>query len=687
MIRELESGAEQRSAPSSTRARLPLGWTPAWWALLVGCASLLTVVDATLLQMGGYFSTGFQIEHPLTSWTEVAAFVAASLLVDTFAILACWALVLPLLARVRLQSRQRWALAGLLAVGPAIGFSVVRFRLQRFIGDMVDLEVLLAIAGGSPREMFMQGRAHLYPLAVGLALAATGSVTALWALGRRQAEPAGDALAPPPRRGLGAVLGLAALLSFAVLPAVCLDEGPVGYGLRWKASGTVTAFLIDRATDVDGDGHGLLSQPRDPDPFDAAIRPWALDTPGNGVDENGVGGDLPVDYRPAPVLAVEPSPVWPRRPHVLLILLESFRADLLERRVDGREITPFMNHLAAEGARSDHAYVVTPYTIMSRAQLLGGRRDPERGQSTLLHDFRANGYHVAYFSAQDDSFGGSEPLLGLGAVDTLFDARAAADTRASRRTSPGSLFVSGELLNERIASFLASYDATRPLFMYVNFHDTHFPYHHDDVEPILGVEPLRRYEIGPDSGERLWRTYANTGAYVDRQVERLVERFRAAIGGADHAILITADHGESLFEAGFLGHGQALDDAQTRVPFVLWGFGGDWPQPLGLDEVRALVQRNLPLRTGSAPPRPRLVSPPGRSVVQYLPDLERPRVLGLRRLGVAVAYDLVHDRTAYRGADGKRLREPPPQAPELFREMIRAWEVSLHAREGRGGAL
>ena len=50
--------------------------------------------------------------------------------------------------------------------------------------------------------------------------------------------------------------------------------------------------------------------------------------------------------------------------------------------------------------------------------------------------------------------------------------------------------------------------------------------------------------------------------------------------GADPAVVVTSDHGESLFEEGFLGHGYALNDAQSRIPLIVTGLplvaGSPW---------------------------------------------------------------------------------------------------------------
>jgi len=51
-----------------------------------------------------------------------------------------------------------------------------------------------------------------------------------------------------------------------------------------------------------------------------------------------------------------------------------------------------------------------------------------------------------------------------------------------------------------------------------------------------------------------------------------------------------------------LGHGQTLDVEMTRVPFILWGVGGDWPEPIGPTDLRALLLE-----------KPRPAAPAGRA--------------------------------------------------------------------------
>ena len=134
-------------------------------------------------------------------------------------------------------------------------------------------------------------------------------------------------------------------------------------------------------------------------------------------------------------------------------------------------------------------------------------------------------------------------------------------------------------------------------------------------------------------------TYANAAANVDRAIEALVALLRARAGAAEWVVIVTSDHGEALFEDGVLGHGLMLDATQTRVPLVVSGLAGEWPEPIGLSDVRAALQRSLGIPRGEAPPRLRFQPDAGRSVLQYMAIPEQPRLLALRGLDTELRYD------------------------------------------------
>jgi len=644
-----------------------LAWGRSWWLLLCLCVGLLTLADVLLIgRATDLFSGGFLVVEPLRTPLRFGLFLVSSLVFDLTLVLFSWSMALPVLARLRLSQRQSLAAAALAALAPPLAFIYARYQLSRYIGDLLDPSLLLAIAGGSPLEWLAQGSAHLVPI-VGVIGATTGlGLLLVRALRATSGKAAAALVALPATAGVAGLCTLALAASAVILPPFCLRGGAGCEALERKASGLALTALAERITDFDFDGYGLARRPLDQAPFDASRHPFALDLPGNGIDENGLAGDHPADFQP-PADAFVERPVFARRPHLLLVFLEGMRADTLGGSFGGREITPFLNRLAAEGASSAHAFANSPYTARSRGQLMGGRLAPYPDQSTIVDDFHANGYTVAWFSAEDESFGARESaMLGLQRVDAHYDARDDVEHNVSPFRTSGSTAVSWKRLNQRIGEYLASWEARQPLFLYVNYGDTHFPYDHRELDDLLGAERLPREQIQPDNASGVFATYANAAANVDRALEALVGALRARVGNAEIAVIVTSDHGEALFEAGVLGHGLALDAAQTRVPLVVAGLGGEWPEPIGLSDVRAALQHSLSAARGSQLSRERFVPDAERRILQYMAVPERPRLLCLRGLDTELRYDTT---------------DPADDANPEFRQLVWWWEaLQLGAR-------
>ncbi len=655
----------------------PGRWTRAWRWLLPSCVVVIGVVDTTLLGLGtGYFTGGFNSVY-VDGFGQVAAYLLSAVALDLGLVLGLWALAIPLLRFARATPLQVFCLAGILAVAVPVTLAVARYNLHVTLGHLVSVSLLRVGSGGSSIGMASLALDELPPYGrIAAALLALGVLTVV-ILARRFETRLGDSgarFAPPPLRKLWLGFGVMAVLGALTLTTSAASADRLQYGLELKASRTLLVAFIRRVTDVDRDGYGWLSRPRDPQPFDGTIHPFAPEIPANGIDENGLAGDLPAGFEPpAPVAA--PLPQGGATPHFLLIYLESFRADLLGRRLGGREITPFLNRLARENAHSERAFVHSPWTVPSRSQLFAGNLIPEPGGTTLIDDFKQRGYSVAYFSGQDDSFSNSDEVVGVSRTDRFYDARQDIDRRTSRTTASVSLQVSWKTLLERVQAYLDTVDPDRPLFLYVNIVDTHFPYDHDELDDLLGVERIRRSEIRADGAERVREAYANTAANVDRAAERLVRAWRERLAGCEQAILVTGDHGQAFYERGTLGHGQALDDAQSRVPFIVSGIGGEWPEPIAPSDVRGLLRRYLFADRENGAPRAEFVARESRWIVQYTGELARPHLLGLRGVDGALVYEVRKDRLWVVGPDGIPVSAPDAAQSDEFRTLIWSWET------------
>ena len=646
----------------------------AWWAITLGAAVLVSLLDAALLERKeGLFRGGFLALDPLDTAGRRVVFAAASLLADAAVAGVLAGIGLWVARRLGLHRRAALATATILAVGPLVLTDIVRYELVRYVGDAMDLGLMFDLVGRRPSEFLAVAGPHLLLPVLALVGLVVGLGFAVRWLHRRSSRAAGSG-AGLARLGWGAP-ALLFILGTVVVTGVRLESAALDNGLRRKPSGDWLGTLVAWASDVDRDGYGLLGRPPDPAPLDGQVYPYAVDRPGNGVDENGVGGDLPGTW-PAYTEPAGSPPTFARRPDVVLVVLESFRADMVGATVNGRPVTPVLDALASRGLSLARAYSHNGYTSQSRFHLMSGSLVGLRGGTTLVDDFKANGYEVAYISGQDESFGGPRFQVGFDRADYRYDARQDPDRRYSTFSTAGSLAVPFDVVEERVHAFLAQRDATRPLFLYVNFHDTHFPYRHKAMKPLVSTVVVPRAEISPDRSADLHEMYANAAANVDAAIGRVLEAVERR-NGRTPAVIVTSDHGESLYEEGFLGHGYALNDVQTRVPLVVAGLPLRLSEPFGQVELRDAVRDAL---VAEADAQPSKVQVEGKTVFQYLGSaIARARAVGEVSPTGVVQLDFRTTRFSL----GDRAGVPEADVPGAWRAralaLVRQWEALVLA--------
>jgi arylsulfatase A-like enzyme len=648
------------------------------WALVtLAAASMITAADALLLERSrGLFSGGFLSVDHLEGGGAIAGFLTLSLLTDAAVAGLLAAIAMYVLGRWRMRTPAVIAGGFLLAIAPLVAAQILEFELVRFLGTGFDLALMFDLTGRSVGEMLAVSASHLLVPALVLAAASLVAGGVLWAINKAPAAPF-----PAPTLRVLLVPALLLVVACIALTLAVSASASLENGLLRKPSGQALGAIVAGATDVDRDGFGLIGALADPDPFNRRVFPYAPDIPGNGIDEDGLAGDLPPDAPKYPEAAV-PDGAWLRTPDVVLIRLETFRGDLVGAKQDGVPITPTMDALATQGVSSRQAYSHNGYTVQSRFHLLAGTLTARTGARTLVDDFLAKGYVVGYFSGQDESFGGEEYRVGFDRAHVAYDARADIDRRYSTFATPGSLAVSAQIVQERIDAFLADrVDDPRPMFVYVSFEDTHFPYTHKGIESLVSDVRLARDRIAPDQRTALWATYVNTAANVDRAIGTVLERIRQ-VRGRDPAVVITADHGESLFDEGFLGHGHALNDVQTRVPLVVANLPMRVPEPFSHIDLRSALNAALTVAPEAAATP--VFAPTDRPVFQYLGDLRRPRQIAWYRAGARFIYDF---RTGGVQAWDEGWRPPSQLAPAEYAEferLIHQWEwINLARRTGR----
>jgi len=253
-----------------------------------------------------------------------------------------------------------------------------------------------------------------------------------------------------------------------------------------------------------------------------------------------------------------PSPPVATGPSVLLITLDTTRADRLGPYGYALADTPTYDRLAEGGTVFERAYSTCPLTIPSHSTIFTGRAPPTHGvrdngdfilgdaEITLAERFQEAGYATAAFTAAFPTQARWGFSQGFDVYhDPLERLPSRLDWRDQRRA------------DEVVDDALQTLPRLRagPVFSWVHLFDAHWPY-----DP---PEPYRTEHAG--------REYDGEIAFADSQVGRLLAWWEAA--HPESIILITADHGEGLGDGGEQTHGFLLHDGTIRVPMILKGPG------------------------------------------------------------------------------------------------------------------
>jgi arylsulfatase A-like enzyme/Tfp pilus assembly protein PilF len=245
----------------------------------------------------------------------------------------------------------------------------------------------------------------------------------------------------------------------------------------------------------------------------------------------------------------------PQAPNVLLVTIDTVRADRIGAYGYTKGATPAIDRLAREGVRFADATTQAPLTGPAHAAILTGQyparlgvRDNAStpippGTTTIAGIFKARGYRTGAFVGA--FIVGPEYGFGQG-FDTV-DARFAQFStgmklQAQRR--------GGEVTDAALAWLRAG---SQPFFAWVHLYDAHAPY---EAPP-----PFRaRFQASPYDGEV---------AYVDSCIAKLVAALEQS-GQLDRTlVVVVADHGEGLGDHGEAEHGLFLYDTVLRVPWIM----------------------------------------------------------------------------------------------------------------------
>jgi len=322
--------------------------------------------------------------------------------------------------------------------------------------------------------------------------------------------------------------------------------------------------------------------------------------PGMDTLEFAVEGDAPLVVGAALVRTSAPRA---EGTSVVLISLDTLRADFVGAYGSTRGLTPNLDRLAAEGLLCLDASASSPYTLPSHATMLTGQQPSVHGvtdhgrrltaaRSRSLAEVLAQAGCVtqAFTSGGflNAEFGMARGFDGFAVVDPL---RADEPERAADVEARHGALVAQVLARQRaehgpaaLERWLRAHEQER-FFLFVHSYSVH-----DYVAPPellacaeLGCTqpevPLLAHTLEdatrftPEMRAHIVHRYEAALRHADRRVGELVALLEELGRGDDTLVVVTSDHGEEFFERGFLQHGGTLHEEILRIPLLFRGPG------------------------------------------------------------------------------------------------------------------
>ncbi len=383
----------------------------------------------------------------------------------------------------------------------------------------------------------------------------------------------------------------------------------------------------------------------------------------------------------------------PRRPNVVIVVLDTVRRDVVGRGPRGEKgttVTPNLDRLAHEGTVFANAWANGPWTVPSHASMFTGLlpsrhrctgKNPRfRCASPTLAEVLADaGYETAAFFSNPwltDHMTGMMRGFERCEVAGPPDMRILGLLRARAQGGPETV--------RNFSRWLAERNDRRPFFVFVNFLEAHLPYDPPEVyrtafpapgppDDSVSAEWALKFNAGlcpPESVDwsRVRYLYAGDVYTADHLLGELVRLLRERGLLDDTVLVVTSDHGENLGDHGFVDHQFGVFETLLAVPLVVRAPGrlpvGVRDDPVSLADLYATV---LDVAGVDAPVPRRcrsLLGPPaeaGRPVVAEYAGVNEPLLRELKGLNpdldearLALAYETVRvgDLRLTVGSDG-----------------------------------
>lgn len=270
------------------------------------------------------------------------------------------------------------------------------------------------------------------------------------------------------------------------------------------------------------------------------------------------------------------------RPSVVLVIIDTLRADHLSCYGYGRETSPVLDSLSEAGIMMENVTAQSSWTLPATASIMSGQTpishgagmdvptgrvfgmDPEMPLLTMI--MKGNGYSTAGF-------------FNVYLLSADFGFHRGFDFFRCRDNGDGT----ADSTVTSAIRWLRQVPDDAPFFLVLHLFDVHDPYDppapFDTLYTENGAEGETFWEFTPEGAlagtsdpEHLESLYDGEIAWVDNELARLFGQLRE-MDRQGTLVVVTADHGEEFLEHGYVGHGRTLYPEITSVPLILSGPG------------------------------------------------------------------------------------------------------------------
>jgi len=305
-------------------------------------------------------------------------------------------------------------------------------------------------------------------------------------------------------------------------------------------------------------------------------------------------------------------PPPPNSPNVLLIIVDTLRADHVSPYGYTRDTTPYLSQMAQQGVLFENAIAPSSWTLPSHASMLTGlypHQDRVQTENdslsrilpTLGEAMNKRGYRTAAFSANNMYFSRDHGLARgfmhfenyeqtFAGILEKVPLSALILGKLSQLTSGGT----GAFFGEKNAATAERIDENavdwiergqRPFFVMLNYFDVH--------EPVLPPKPyLHMYTTNPEARnqnmhfeqncidrdeasctadrQQFVDVYDGATRYVDGNIQHLLSQLKERGLLENTIVVVTADHGQEFGDHGLFGHHESLYRGEIQVPLIFW---------------------------------------------------------------------------------------------------------------------